>query len=152
MQNDLLTREFKASDIPKIAELSIALGYPTTFSEMEERMKNMLPYPDYKTIVAVKEKKIVGYMGMLKIFFWEKNGCFIRIQALVVKKTARKSGVGKALINYAEKWGHEIGATWITLNCGNKEERTDAHKFYPKMGFQSVSTGYIKLIITTTEK
>lgn len=140
------TRDSSRKDIPELAALTVGLGYPTTRKEMAERMKAFVSNPDYKTIVAEKDNKVIGYIGMLRINYWEKNGCYIKIQTLVVKETARKTGAGKILINCAEKWARENNADLLALTCGNKAEREAAHKFYPKMGFVHNASGYIKLV------
>ena len=72
------------------------------------------------------------YRSPLKIDFWKKNGCYIKIQALIVSEKARMSGVGKALIKCSEAWAKENNAELIALTCGNKNERESAHMFYPK--------------------
>ena len=64
----------------------------------------------------------------------------------------RRKGVGELLIKNAESWAHEIGALTITLNCGNKSQRNEAHKFYPEMGFKHISSGYTKEIKDTSEE
>jgi len=137
-------REFKESDTPVLANLMIELGYPTTCLEMMERLQNIHANPDYKTLVAESSHKVIGMMGMLKIYFWEQNKCYVKIQALVVKKETRKHGVGELLVKGAEKWAKQINATSLALTCGNKPERNDAHFFYLKRGFINKSVGYIK--------
>jgi GNAT superfamily N-acetyltransferase len=146
MDIKLIIREFQTSDLPALAILNNELGYPTTEAEMKTRMEDILQNPDCRTAVAVLDNKPVGYMGLNKHFFWEQNGHFIRIQALVVKKELRGTGAGKKLIEYAEAWARETGTDLIFLNCGNKPEREGAHKFYPKMGFEAKSTGYVKRV------
>jgi len=147
MQNEILIREFDNPDIPEMANLMIELGYATTVIEMTERLKQILQDTNYRTLVAINKNEVIGMIGLIKNFFWERNGCYVKVQALVVKQSFRKKGVGKLLIESAEDWAKEIGATLIALNCGIKEERNDAHKFYPKVGFQHKSFGYNKEII-----
>lgn len=139
-------RLFTFDDISSLTELTHQLGYPTTEHEMQGRMTAIAQHPDYETAVAVLGEKIAGYIGMSRQLFWEQNGCFVRIQALVVDAAFRGYGVGRKLIEFAEDWGRQAGAHLLILNCGNKPERADAHQFYPRMGFQAVSTGYRKNI------
>lgn len=143
----MIIRNFISSDLEYLAILTTELGYPTTISEMKTRLNEIYKNPNCQTIVAEIDNQVVGYIGLLKSTSWEQNGCFIRIQALCVKSEYRKLGIGKALIDYAEFWGKEIGAKLLALNCGNREERASAHLFYPKIGFEAKSTGYKKDII-----
>ena len=145
--SSLILRDCIPADIESLATLTTELGYPTAASEMEVRLKEISENPNCRTIVAEQDEQIVGYMGLLKSSSWEHNECFVRIQALVVKSDYRKFGVGKSLIAYAESWGREIGARSITLNCGNREERAAAHKFYVSVGFEAKSTGYKKDVL-----
>lgn len=85
-------------------------------------------------------------IGLNKNYFWEQDGFYIRIQALVVGKTHRRLGIAQKLVEAVEKLAKEMGASAILLNCGNREEREAAHRFYPKIGFEAKSTGYIKKI------
>jgi GNAT superfamily N-acetyltransferase len=147
MLDNLLIRDYITTDLESIAILTTELGYPTTISEMEARLEEISKNPNCRTIVAEQDAQIIGYMGLLKSNSWEQNKCFVRIQALVVKSEYRKFGVGKSLIAYAESWGREIGARSIALNCGNREERDSAHKFYLSVGFEAKSTGYKKDVL-----
>lgn len=146
MQQTLVSRDWQPDDIPAIASLMVELGYPTTEAEMTERMNQFASNPDYKTIVLTHNDEIVGVIGMARAFFWEQNGCYVRIQALVVKSTARRMGAGEQLIRCAEEWALSVGAKLLQLNCGNKEIRAAAHQFYPSVGFTHTSSGYVKEI------
>lgn len=142
----LLVREFRETDIEALCQLTIELGYPTLVEEMKERMCHILQNPDYKTIVATMHEEVIGYIGMFKCLFWEQNGCYIKVQSLVVSSNSRRQKAGETLLKEAEKWGRTIGAKLITLNSGNRAERFAAHQFYPDQGYEAKSTGYIKLI------
>ena len=144
--NNISIREFQIEDIPSITDLTITLGYETTIEQMTTRMKTIAQLDNYWTFVAVLGQAVVGYIGLNKNYFWEQDGHFIRIQALVVSKEHRRFGIGQKLIEQAEKHASKINASLIVLNCGNKDERQSAHQFYPSMGFEAKSTGYFKKI------
>lgn len=144
--DEVKIRDFTFEDLTELANLTTELGYPTTALEMQARMQVISIQPGYKTVVAVSNTQIVGYMGMSKQYLWEQNGHFVRIQALVVKNGVRRMGIGQKLIEHAEDWAKQINALLIALNCGNRMERENAHRFYPKMGFTAKSTGYVKLV------
>lgn len=143
-QPDFFVRAFLPKDAEALATLTTELGYPTTTAQMTTRMEAISALADHWTFVAVSEGVIAGYVGMSKQFFWEQDGHFIRIQALVVKKEFRRHGVGKLLIETAEQLAGFNDAKMLMLNCGNREERQSAHLFYPEMGFEAKSTGYVK--------
>ena len=145
-ENHIIIRDFYIEDISSMTELTNTLGYDTTIEQMTTRMETILQLDNYWTFVALLDRKIVGYIGLNKSYFWEQDGHYIRIQALVVNEEYRRIGVGQKLIKHAEKLALQINAKLLVLNCGNRDERDSAHKFYPKIGFEPKSTGYIKRI------
>ena len=145
-ENHIIIRDFYIEDISSMTELTNTLGYDTTIEQMTTRMETILQLDNYWTFVALLDRKIVGYIGLNKSYFWEQDGYYIRIQALVVNEEYRRIGVGQKLIKHAEKLALQINAKLLVLNCGNRNERDSAHKFYPKIGFEPKSTGYIKRI------
>lgn len=143
-QDNILIRDFQITDVNSLTDLTGELGYATTVEQMTTRMERILQLENYRTFVAVFDNIIVVYIGLNKNYFWEQDGCFVRIQALVVHTDYRRLGVGQKLIDAAENFARETDAKLIVLNCGNREERGAAHKFYPEMGFEPRSTGYVK--------
>lgn len=139
-------RPATAADITALSNLMVELGYPTTTVEMQQRMGAIFTQPDYHTWVAVHNNVVCGMIGFLKIYYWEQNGFYTKIQSLVVKDDYRRHGVGALLIQSCEEWSRQQKAVLMALNCGNKEERAAAHRFYPRMGFEHTSSGYIKMM------
>ena len=120
------------------------LGYDTTPKEMERRFRDIQRHADYKTLVAIIETTIVGMVGLTKDLFYERNGIYVRVVALVTKSKFRNRGVGRQLMTAVEDWAKMIGANTVLLNCGNRDERIIAQQFYKKLGYQVKSSGYIK--------
>ena len=137
-------RDAEMTDIVAMTELINQLGYDTTKDEMKIRFANIQSHEDYKTFVATTATQIVGMVGMTKCYFYERNGIYVRVLALVTKNSFRQNGIGRKLMEASEKWAIEIGANTILLNCGNREERTIAQQFYQKLGYQIKSSGFIK--------
>jgi GNAT superfamily N-acetyltransferase len=142
MESNIYLRESLPTDLLTLASLCTELGYPTSTEDMTARTAEISLQPNSKTVVAEVNNQIVGFMGITKCLSWEQNGCFVRIQALVVSEQYRKLGIGKSLIDYAESWAKEMDAKHLVLNCGNRPERDSAHKFYSKIGFEAKSMGY----------
>src|SRR5699024_9134846 len=122
------------------------LGYPTTTAEMEFRFSKISSNSLYNTQIAEKNGVIVGMIGMLLGFHYEKNENYVRIVALVVDSEYRKQGIGERLIEKAEEWAKEQGANKIVLNSGNRSERDDAQDFYTRRGFEGSATGFDKVL------
>jgi GNAT superfamily N-acetyltransferase len=144
--NQIKTRDADARDVDVLARLISELGYPTTSIEMLQRLEPILSNNTFKTIICELDGVVVGMAGGYRSSYYEKNGSYVRITALVTSEAYRKNGVGETLVLAFESWGKTIGANALILNCGNRPERDAAHKFYKKIGFSARSTGYVKLL------
>jgi GNAT superfamily N-acetyltransferase len=140
-------RKATMNDIKEITNLMEHLGYPTTIEQMKKRFSNIESSPDYHTLLASYDDKIVGMIGLVKGYYYELDGLYVRIVALVVDSNHRNKGIGKQLLKEAEIWAKKIGATGIGLNSGNRPERINAHKFYKNSGYAEKSVGFAKRLI-----
>lgn len=141
---NIIIREFQMADVSYLTDLTNELGYDTTVDQMAERMNCITKLENYWTFVATTNDRVVGYIGLNKNYFWEQDGYYLRVQALVVNNKFRHLGVGQKLMDSAEHTAKQIETKIIILNCGNRDERKYAHKFYAKLGFEPKSTGYVK--------
>jgi GNAT superfamily N-acetyltransferase len=130
------------SDHPQLAKLVTALGYPTNASDMKERLEGMFADSNYSTLVAELDGTVVGMAGACIARFYEKNGLYARLCALVVSEEQSGHGVGAALVRAVEKWGTERGAGEIFLNSG--VQREGAHSFYEKLGYRATGVRFSK--------
>lgn len=137
-------REATDVDISSLTKLMNELGYDTTMDEMKIRFINIQNHGDYKTYVASTGTQVVGMVGLTKNFCYEQNGIYVRILAIVISTHFRNLGLGSLLMAKSENWAREIGANRILLNCGNREDRKIAQRFYQEMGYQIKSAGFIK--------
>ena len=78
-------------------------------------------------IVAYKEKKILGFILLIKI----KNG--LRIDLIVTKKTFYNKKVGVTLINFAN---NNLIKNKQKIYAGTNVHNIQANNFYKKVGFQ----------------
>ncbi len=140
-------REAITSDIGALTDLMVHLGYPSTLENMKTRFYTIQQHPDYHTLVAAYNSEIVGMIGLSKSYYYEMDGFYIRILALVVDSNYRNKGIGKALIEGAENWARKLGAVGVSLNSGNRPERMAAHQFYRNRGYSEKSIGFVKSLI-----
>lgn len=137
-------RPFTSEDIESITELMNDLGYPTSVDKMKQRMSFIEAEPNYNTFVATIERSVVGIIGICKVFYYEDDGCATQIIALVTKKELEGQGIGTALIMYVEQWAEEHNSNTLYLTSGNKAERSRAHEFYKKHGFEVTGYRFVK--------
>lgn len=137
-------REATVDDIKELTALMEHLGYPTTIDNMKKRFSNIRQNTYYHTLLASYEDKVVGMIGLFKGYYYEMDGSYVRIVALVVDSNYRNKGIGNKLVEEAECWARKIGANGIGLNSGNRPERINAHKFYRNRGYTEKSVGFTK--------
>jgi GNAT superfamily N-acetyltransferase len=144
LTDEVYIRDAHEGDVETIALLMADLGYPTSVSEMRNKLKNIFSHPDYRTIVALLNNEIVGFSGLMRGLSFERSGKYVRVISFVVKKTIRNKGIGKLLIKASEEWALEQGADNVVISSGNRGERKVAHIFYQKMGYTIKSSGFFK--------
>jgi ribosomal protein S18 acetylase RimI-like enzyme len=143
LQKDKITiRDAKLNDARALAALMCELGYETKRTEMETRLKLILSNPAYKTFVAVMEGCVCGMIGTITYPSYEHNDPSGRILALVTLTSARRRGIGRALIATAEKDFDQRGVSRVALDT--RLTREDAHKFYEWLGYQRNGWRFVK--------
>lgn len=140
----VVIREAHQQDISTLIILMEQLGYPTTEEAIKVRVEALQQHEDYQMFVAEVDEQVIGMIGLIRELRFERDGVHVRIGSLVVDEQHRGSGIGHSLIQAAEGWAGSVGAQAIALNSGNRDERAGAHQFYRKLGFEGLSTGFVK--------
>lgn len=140
----MIIREPLHTDALELSGLMDDLGYPTSKSQMQTRMRTIQNDPNYQTFVAENEGGLIGMIGLFKGFSYEKDEPYVRIIAFVVKEEYRKQGVGQALVSHAEDWAEQVGAHKIAVNTS--QVRTQSRVFYTNRGFVDSGVGFYKTI------
>jgi ribosomal protein S18 acetylase RimI-like enzyme len=113
------------------------------FEEVEENLRKYvqrcLKKENYIVLIAEKDSKILGFIIIAIREYTKvcKKQKFGYIDAIFVKEDSRKKGIGRKLLNEAEKFLKEqkIHSLELDIYEGNKE----AIKFYQKSGFRIIS-------------
>lgn len=120
------------------------LGYTDiTVDEVRSSLEKMLSSDDYFTIAAGVGDEIYGYISAVREVSLEA-GEYCRVIGLAVKSEYQGRGLGTALLTLAESRAKAEGARLITLSSQFK--RTEAHKFYEKMGYTKTSFAFKKYL------
>ena len=138
----LMIRDFALWEYQAMVPLMKALGYPSSETELRERMERIVANPAFKTIVAEWRGQIVGFIGLCKSYGYERNGISVRIMALVVDEQFRNKGIGTRLLRAGEAWARNDQAICVVLN--SNMQRIEAHRFYEKEGYQIKGYGFFK--------
>jgi len=129
-------------DARQAAMLVTAMGYPTNASDMCQRLEALTADPSYATFVAEVDGEVVGLAGVCIARFYERNGQYARLVALVVSESSSGQGVGATLVREAEKWATAQGAVEIFLNSGTQRE--GSRMFYTKLGYRESGIRFSK--------
>jgi GNAT superfamily N-acetyltransferase len=139
---EIRIREAKKSDSPDIARLVTQLGYPTSESEMKDRLTVLLPRPEYVIFVAESSGRMIGLIGAYLGYALEFDGTYGRLTGVVVDASFRASGVGKMLLERIESWLRKKGVRMVTLTSG--KHRKAAHGFYRHLGYEETGLRFSK--------
>lgn len=126
------------TDASRIAELSGQLGYPTSAQSARRRLHNLLAKPDHAIWVAENAEGAVT--GWIHVFVKQllESDREAEIGGLVVDREFRGQGVGKALVERAERWAR--AKRLKSVHVRSNVIRKNARAFYHGLGYGVVKT------------
>jgi len=130
---DIKIRKATENDVEAIHRLNKnELGYGYPLEETKDKLVKLLNDEGNEILVAESDGTVVGYIhaSNYDVLYAPhmKN-----ILAVAVDNAYRRNGIGKLLIDEAEKWAKQTGACGIRLVSGSA--RVDAHEFYGSCGY-----------------
>ncbi|MEU1301068.1 GNAT family N-acetyltransferase [Streptomyces shenzhenensis] len=144
---DLEIRAAVAADIPAIVGMLAddPLGAqrespddPTPYLAALERLD---ADPNQHLVVAVREGHVVGTLQLSIVPGLSRRGAVRSIiEAVRIHADARGSGLGTQLIEWAIEESRRQNCQLVQLTSDNS--RTDAHRFYERLGFTASHTGF----------
>lgn len=126
-------------DAVEIARLSSELGYATNVESTTATLKGLLNAAQYFVAVARGENpdQLLGWI-VAERRLWLESGEGIEITGLVVSNSARRQGVGSALVAASESWAVQLG--FRSIRVRSNVSRMESHPFYRGMGFSLTKT------------
>lgn len=146
LQHQITIREVTISDVDQLAALCQELGYPTTTSDLQHRLRIIEQFSTHHVYIsALPHGQLVGWVHVYLCPLVEID-LEAEIGGLVVDAGYRQLGVGRSLMHQAEVWAREQGCTAVRLR--SNVVRTDAHVFYERLGYhrQAMSIRFHKLL------
>jgi len=127
-----------AADADELVSLCEQLGYPSTLSEIKDRLARLDGNSENALFVSEDNNgRLTGFIGLSARPLIVCD-LAVEVTALVVDRKARGKGVGKRLLEEADEWSRERGAKMITLR--SNVIREEAHKFYLHLGYEIYKT------------
>lgn len=133
-------RSAQLTDAAEIARLSAELGYPCSAIEMHRRLAILLADPHHAVLVASSGKRLLGWLGLEHRISLE-GGDEAEIVGFVVDAGARRSGIGRGLLDAAEAWAQ--ARSFDRLRVRSNVTRLESHPFYGKHGFTRCKTQHV---------
>jgi GNAT superfamily N-acetyltransferase len=122
------------SDAASLVPLLADLGYPDSLAEsVHKRLEVWSAETRSRVLVAERDGVVVGLLALSAIPFIERDGWWGRVVALVTAESVRGQGVGRELMDCAEKLAREFGCVRMEVTSANRRE--GAHAFYERIGY-----------------
>ena len=144
---DLGIRAAVADDVPAI----VGMLADDPLGAQRESPDDLAPYlsalerlgadPNQRLVVAVREGRVVGTLQLTIIPGLSRRGATRSIvEGVRIHADERGSGLGTELIEWAIEESRDQGCQLVQLT--SDQTRTDAHRFYERLGFTASHTGF----------
>lgn len=124
----------RAAHAAAMAELSALLGYPTPAADLGRRLEALEPSAN-TVCVALDGDEVVGWVHAFRSDRLEEDP-FAELGGLIVAPERRGRGIGRQLMEAAERWARRVGCR--KLRVRSHERRREAHRFYERVGYRRV--------------
>lgn len=125
----------RTSDLPAVVALCGQLGYPTSHEVLTRRFATLNGRRGEQMLVALHDEAVRGWIHVRRVDSLESDPQ-AEVWGLVVDEDVRSQGVGRALLETAERWAvqHELTRIRVRSNV----LRESAHAFYERAGYAIV--------------
>ncbi|MDH6127801.1 GNAT family N-acetyltransferase [Kitasatospora sp. GP82] len=144
---DLNIRPAVLDDLPAIVAmladdpLGAGRESPDDLTPYQAAFARLATDPNQHLIVAERQGQVVGTLQLTLIPGLSRRGATRTIiEAVRISAGERGSGLGTELIQWAVQRSRELGADLVQLT--SDATRTDAHRFYERLGFVASHLGF----------
>ncbi|MHA4813756.1 N-acetyltransferase family protein [Streptomyces aculeolatus] len=149
--SDLEIRRATAADVPAIVAmladdpLGATRETPDDPAPYEQAFARIDADPAQHLAVAERDGTVVGTLQLTVIPGLSRRGMTrALIEAVRVHRDERGSGLGTQLIEWAVEEARRQGCAVVQLT--SDATRTDAHRFYERLGFESTHVGFKRML------
>jgi len=129
-------RKVTLCDVKALLPLISQLGYPITEEQLIARLALYQGYND-AAWVAMLDDKMIGAVAVHVYDLFHCTERYARIISLVVDKPYRRMGIGKQLLNYAERYAVDKDCAVLELTSSLKRLKYGSHDFYDSHGYKN---------------
>ena len=138
--SDISIRAMTEADLPAIRPLLAQLGYELDMAAVHRRFAAVSAAADHALFVAESEGAVVGFLHLFARAALEKPPEVV-VQSIAVDAAARRGGIGRRLMQFAEGWARDNGFASVAL--ATQTRRADAHAFYERLGYGIAATSHL---------
>jgi GNAT superfamily N-acetyltransferase len=140
-QTGVLVRPATFEDAERIAALFTDEGYPAGPSDVISRLQRFESMYS-RVVVADHDGELLGFVAFHAMPRFEHDDRIVRVLALVVDAGARERGVGRLLMEEAERAAREVSAAFVEVTAGY--HRPEARHLFESLGYDSGVTTYLR--------
>ena len=138
----MLVRDARDEDSDAMSRLCTQLGYPAQGDAIPKRLERLQADPNARALVADAGDGPIGLATVHLRHTLNHEAPIAQLTLLVVDESQRTRGVGRALVEAAERWAHSRGCHRIVVTTAL--QRADAHAFYERIGYRHTGRRYGK--------
>ncbi|MFC2045491.1 GNAT family N-acetyltransferase [Chloroflexota bacterium] len=141
----LSIRKAELKDINSLCSLMKEIsGQAVSTKQMLNRLESIEASTIDSLFVCEENRDILGLLGFRIRENLEEVSRFAEVSAIVVHNNNRGKGIGRFLMDHAEKLAKELGCKgmWLVSGFGREEK---AHEFYKQLGYQTTGYRFVKL-------
>jgi len=131
----MLLREAVVEDVPKLTDLLGQLGYSMDPAAVLANLNAYVQSSDRAVWVVEKDGSVVALLALDIAPTFHRRANQMRIVSFVVDKHHRGQGIGKFLLETAEKVALEKGCWIIELSPAMHRKKDGTHAFYENFGY-----------------
>ncbi len=129
-------------DADALSRLMGELGYDASSELIQAKLHALGAHDADRVIVAESDGVVAGVVSCHVIPLFHQTGCLGRITSFVVGDGFRGAGVGRKLLEAAERFFQDSGCVRAEVSSG--DQRLAAHEFYRACGFEEAERRFIK--------
>jgi GNAT superfamily N-acetyltransferase len=144
MNTTATVRRVEPGDVASIVGLLGELGYPAQAAAVALRLERVSACRA-AAFIADLSGSAVGLCTIHLFDVIHEDAAVAMLSVLIVTADVRRSGVGRRLVEEAERWARTSGAGRIVVATGLS--RKGAHSFYEALGYEHNARRYIKRMV-----
>ena len=134
-----------SDDAVAVSTLLGELGYTVSIRQATEQIAELGKTGSDPIFLAVADGQVLGLLAAHLCRMLQYASAIVPVTALVVDAQAGRRGMGKLLMEHAERMGSAAGCEFVELTSAM--DRAEAHAFYRSIGYEPNSIRFRKPLV-----